>query len=340
MGATYKGFNDTLASWGSGRIMGQQCGQTWIQTFSEINRLYDSEKQLPSLQLVTWNDYEEGTEIESGIENCLALSASVKGNALQWTTGESAGRTEDTIDHYTAYISSDGKNLMPLADLVSGVHSLNLCSFPIPAGSYSLFVQAVGKPDIVNQITGAVTYAPACGGQAPGTLSFSAAPDSVTVLWGHSPNLKVTAKLRSGSFNPAISLSCSGLPEALSCSFSPASITPARHCGEFDAHHLSDLSDVRDEVLPPTLPEEVGSDLCRLAAAVRNCWVHLRRQAVGKTPDAGCSLVRPDRVQHHDHFLRGIAPQCSKYPKRVRGAGHLRRHHSRRFRRRAIFHCC
>ena len=43
----------------------------------EINGLYNSGKQLPALQLVTWNDYEEGTEIESGISNCLTISASV-----------------------------------------------------------------------------------------------------------------------------------------------------------------------------------------------------------------------------------------------------------------------
>jgi len=61
VGATYKGFNDTLASWGSNRIMGQQCGQTWLQTFSKVNSLYNSGNQLPALQLVTWNDYEEGT---------------------------------------------------------------------------------------------------------------------------------------------------------------------------------------------------------------------------------------------------------------------------------------
>src|SRR5438270_5918258 len=77
VGATYKGFNDTLASWGSNRIMGQQCGQTWLHTFSKINSLYNSGRQLPILQLVTWNDYEEGTEIETGISNCLTVSASV-----------------------------------------------------------------------------------------------------------------------------------------------------------------------------------------------------------------------------------------------------------------------
>src|SRR4051812_20851747 len=55
-GAAYKGFNDKLASWGLNRVMGQQCGQTWLQTFAKINGLYDSTNQLPVLQLVTWND--------------------------------------------------------------------------------------------------------------------------------------------------------------------------------------------------------------------------------------------------------------------------------------------
>ena len=65
--------------------MGQQCGQTWLQTFSEINSLYSSGRQLSALQLVTWNDYEEGTEIESGISNCLSVSVSTAGNSFRWT---------------------------------------------------------------------------------------------------------------------------------------------------------------------------------------------------------------------------------------------------------------
>src|SRR5262249_16507827 len=49
VGATYKGFNDSLASWGSGRVMGQQCGQTWVQTFSKINSMYSAGNQLPAM---------------------------------------------------------------------------------------------------------------------------------------------------------------------------------------------------------------------------------------------------------------------------------------------------
>ena len=70
MGAAYIGFNDKLASWGSERFMDQQCGKTWLQTFSKANGLYNSGKQLPYLQLVTWNDYEEGTQIETGVSDC------------------------------------------------------------------------------------------------------------------------------------------------------------------------------------------------------------------------------------------------------------------------------
>jgi hypothetical protein len=236
VGAAYKGFNDSLASWGSGRIMKQQCGQTWLQTFSQVNDLYNSGKPLNDLQLVTWNDYEEGTEIESGIDNCFAVSAALTGNALQWTI---AG-DESTVDHYTVYISSDGQNLMPLTEMTPGIHSLNLCGFPIPAGNYQLLVQGVGKPSLANQMTGAVSYSPSCvtGPTSPSpspsptpsptptpTLNFSASPLSVLIPAGESGSFTVTAQAQSGSFAP-ISLSCVGIPATLSCAFSPVTINP------------------------------------------------------------------------------------------------------------------
>jgi hypothetical protein len=225
VGATYKGFNDTLASWGANRIMGQQCGQTWLKTFSELNGLYSSGKQLSDLQLVTWNDYEEGTEIESGIDNCVALSASVTGNGLQWNIQGN----ESTVDHYTVYISADGQNLMSLADMTAGLHSLNLCTFPIPSGNYTFYVQAVGKASMSNQMSGAISYSPSCNSTtpppAPPTLALSASPSSVTISAGQPASLTVTAKPQSGTFSAPVSLSCTGLPQGWGCSFSPASMT-------------------------------------------------------------------------------------------------------------------
>jgi hypothetical protein len=222
VGASYKGFNDTLAAWSADRIMGQQCGQTWLQTFGEINGLYNSGQQLPFLQLVTWNDYEEGTEIESGIANCLTLSGAVSGNTLNWQVN---GDSE--LDHYVAYISLDGENLMPLGDNIEpSATSLNLCSFPIPNGNYQLFVQAVGKPSMANHISGALNYTATCQPPTPPVVTLSASPTSLTISNGNSGSLKVTAQTQSGSFNSGIALSCSGLPSTLTCSFSPASITP------------------------------------------------------------------------------------------------------------------
>lgn len=240
IGATYKGFNDKYASWGSNRIMSQQCGQTWLQTFSQVNSLYTSGKPLPYLQLVTWNDYEEATELETGIDNCFSLTPSVSANSLQWSiSGE-----EDTIDHYTVYISTDGQNLMSLTDIAVGVHSLNLCGFPIPDGSYQLFVQAVGKPSMANHITSPLSYVPSCPSTvttpppappptqptstpSPTVISFGASPSAVTVsAEGGVGTVLVTAAMKSGTSSTPIALSCNGLPSSLKCSFLPSSITP------------------------------------------------------------------------------------------------------------------
>ena len=225
VGAAYKGFNDSLASWGLGRVMGQQCGQTWLQTFSEVNGLYNSGKQLSALQLVTWNDYEEGTEIESGIKNCFTISTKQSGNSLQWTiTG-----AESTIDHYAIYISTDGQNLMPLGNVDTGLTSVNLCSYSVPNESYTFYVQAVGKPSMSNQMSGAVKLTSTCTVVTttdPGTVSLGTSPSSMTIQSGGSGNLTVTATPSSGAFNDAIALTCSGLPKGLTCSFSPASVTP------------------------------------------------------------------------------------------------------------------
>lgn len=159
VGATYKGFNDSLASWGSGRYLDQQCGQTWLETFAQINSQYSQGGQLPYLQLVTWNDYEEGTEIESGIDNCFSLEASVTGSTLAWTVNGN----ENTIDHYSVYDVGSGGNLNQLTQTQPGTHSVDLCSLSVPSGNQQLYVQAVGKPSFANRMPAAVSYTPACG---------------------------------------------------------------------------------------------------------------------------------------------------------------------------------
>ena len=231
VGASYKGFNDTLASWGANRVMAQQCGQTWLQTFAAINNAYNSTNPLSALQLVTWNDYEEGTEIESGIDNCLSVNAQMSGNSLQWAVSGN----ENTVDHYTAYISTDGQNLMPLTDLAVGIHSLDLCSYSLSTGPYTMYVQAVGKASLKNQISSAVTYAPQCNninspdsptaGAAPG-IKLAASQQSLTITRGDSASVQLIVSPLAGAFNSQVSLACADLPSALTCSFSPSVVVP------------------------------------------------------------------------------------------------------------------
>lgn len=177
VGASYKGFNDTLASWSANRIMQQQCGQTWLSSFAKANSMWSTSKQLAWFQLVTWNDYEEATEIETGIDNCVSVNASVSGSTLNWSiTGN-----ENTLDHYTIFISSDGQNLMSLGDFPVGTHSLDLSSFGFNAGTYSVYVKAVGKPSILNHISAAATYLSGGGGQPqPPVARLSLSPGSGT----------------------------------------------------------------------------------------------------------------------------------------------------------------
>jgi len=170
--SAYKGFNDTLAAWTQNRIVSQHCGQTWLTTMAEIGKFYSAANPLEAIQLVTWNDYEEGTELESGIDNCVAISAAITGSALSWSiTGQ-----ENTLDHYTVFISTDGQNLMPLTTVATGIHALDLAPFGLATGNYTLYVKAVGKPSMLNHISGAVTYSVNAPPPPPPVAKLSVTP--------------------------------------------------------------------------------------------------------------------------------------------------------------------
>jgi hypothetical protein len=162
VGTAFKGFNDTLASWGTDRVLDQNCGQTWIQSFSEIGKFYSSGNQLLTLQIATWNDYEEGTTIEPGIDNCVYLVPSQSASTINWTVNGN----ENTIDHYTVFISTDGKNLSSLVDVPKGTHAVDLSKLTLSAlTTYLVYVKAVGLPSIQNKMSAAIGYR--LGDQSP-----------------------------------------------------------------------------------------------------------------------------------------------------------------------------
>ena len=172
-GGSAKGFNDSLASWSANRFTSEQCGQTWLSSIAEAGKYYSAAHQLPFMMVATWNDYEEGTTIESGVDNCLSISVSSTNQTLVW----SVSGQENTVDHYTVFISSDGEKLMPLTDIATGTRSLDLSSYTFPAGTYTAYVKAVGKNSLKNNISGPTTFTIAAAPiPAPTDFSIAASP--------------------------------------------------------------------------------------------------------------------------------------------------------------------
>ena len=161
LGSAYKGFNDTLAIWSTNRLVDQHCGQTLLDTFSTVDQFYSASNQLPAIQLVTWNDYEEGTAIESGVDSCVVVTPHANSSTLTWTA---VGNTS-AVDHYSPFISLDGQQLMKLADLPVGTTALDLSQYGLAAGNYVFYVEAVGKPSVANKMSAGITYHP--GDQSP-----------------------------------------------------------------------------------------------------------------------------------------------------------------------------
>lgn len=221
-GSAYKGFNDTLAAWGRNRIMDQNCGQAWLQSLAEAGRYWSPTDQLPNIQLVTWNDYEEGSELESGIDNCVSVSASVSGATLNWAISGD----ESTVHHYTIFATTDGQNLASLGDVPAGTHSLDL-STRLPAGNYSLYVKAIGQPTLTNKMSSAVAYggsgAPAPGSNGGPDIALSLTPGSMTIAQGTSGSANISVAPQAG-FSGSVTFACSNLPANAVCQFAPASL--------------------------------------------------------------------------------------------------------------------
>jgi hypothetical protein len=172
VGAAYAGFNDTNANWGfalsdghiNGRVMARQCGQVWINAWKRLtaNGHYSSAKQIPVVGIPVWNDYEEGTAIEPGIDNCATISDDpIAGNMYKFHVNftDTKFGTEDTIDHYEIFYSTDGatgENLnllmnVPVDKSKGGTYPITLpTSLPNPT---IIYAKAVGIPSVHNHMT-------------------------------------------------------------------------------------------------------------------------------------------------------------------------------------------
>ena len=71
----WAGFDDSKAHWGTHRKIDSRCGKTFQDTLTEFHRNVSPEHPIPFLLIETWNDYEEGTAIERGIDHCPSGSS-------------------------------------------------------------------------------------------------------------------------------------------------------------------------------------------------------------------------------------------------------------------------
>ncbi|HZD93420.1 MAG TPA: endo-1,3-alpha-glucanase family glycosylhydrolase [Candidatus Sulfotelmatobacter sp.] len=154
MGAIYKGFDDSRASWGQGRRIPENCGQTWLDTFAQINRHYSASHQLPALLIVTWNDYEEGTAIEPGVGCAASVRAGVNGPSLFWDFNGN----RNTVDRFVIFDSQDRRRLVRLGETGPHENSFDLRGQNLNRGEHWLFVKAQGKAGMLDAISGPVQY--------------------------------------------------------------------------------------------------------------------------------------------------------------------------------------
>lgn len=70
VGGVWPGFNDAKASWSLHRRIDSRCGKTFEDTLRLFQENNDPSQPIPFVLIATWNDYEEGTAIESGLPRC------------------------------------------------------------------------------------------------------------------------------------------------------------------------------------------------------------------------------------------------------------------------------
>ena len=158
-GSMVAGFNGTLTKsvgWSMGKYLPRgsgACELAWARTIDAV-----IPKNVTRMQWATWSDWEEGSQIETAIDNDVVLTASLAGPLLTWTVAGGTG-DESTLDHYEVYATADGVLAADLGRVKTGAQrSLSLGAVPFPRGAYQVYVKAVGKPNIRDHLSAVVTY--------------------------------------------------------------------------------------------------------------------------------------------------------------------------------------
>ena len=160
IGALYKGFDDYNASWGGNRVIAEQCGQVLFKAANEISKYFGgSNPQIPYVQVITWNDYEEGTSVEDGVDNCYTVNASLTASILSWSliASDPTYASTATIHHFTVYYADANGNLYLAASNLPVTTNTQDLSSIVPPGTWNIYVEMVGQPLMINRMSNAIT---------------------------------------------------------------------------------------------------------------------------------------------------------------------------------------
>jgi hypothetical protein len=238
VGGLWKGFDDNNASWSGNRVIAQRCGQLLLDTANEIAKYFGgSNPQLPYVQVATWNDYEEGTEVETGSDNCYTVNASIAGSRLSWSlVASNSFASPATVHHFNIYyVDSAGHLYTAASNLAATTNTLNLFSI-VPAGKWTVYVEMVGQPLIINRMSNGVKFNNASTKLSPTSLSFnvqdvgtSSTGQTITFSNTSSISLAIAGVSTSGNFAETNNCPPSLAPSAscaITVSFTPASAGP------------------------------------------------------------------------------------------------------------------
>ncbi len=93
------------------------------------------------------------------VDTCIEIRAVATQEELRFAPIlKSPNASEFTVEHYTIFISADGRRLMSLIQLAPPARSFNLSKLALARGSYTFYVKAVGKQHMAGSLSKAVPY--------------------------------------------------------------------------------------------------------------------------------------------------------------------------------------
>lgn len=154
-----------------GYVLPSDYGTCWLSQAATITANYPT--NMIGIQVATWSDYEEGTEIETSIDNSITVLSSITGPTLSWSVSGGTG-DETTISSYAIMATPDGVSAAIIGTQApGGSKTLNLSTVSGLDVPYQIYVIAVGVACVRGQNSSPILFTPTGGG---GTLPTAGSP--------------------------------------------------------------------------------------------------------------------------------------------------------------------